>query len=215
VFANGGYQREPYLIAKVTDARGNVLAQKPPAGNDSERVLDVRNAWLMDSMLRDVAHSGTAAAAGQKLGRADVAGKTGTTDDAMDGWFAGYAGDVVAVAWMGYDTPKSLGNREFGSTLALPIWLDYMRAALRGRPDSTRPLPAGLTQANGDWAYQEFAGQGAVRTVGIEESDPIRNLWNRLFGGGSAPAEPRRERPQAGWPSQRPSQQSPIPIAAP
>ncbi|TCS33740.1 penicillin-binding protein 1A [Paucimonas lemoignei] len=195
VFANGGYLRQPYLIAKITDAKGNVLAQKPEAENEAERVLDARNAWLMDSMLRDVAHSGTAAAAGQKLGRADLAGKTGTTNDAMDGWFAGYASDVVAVAWLGYDTPKSLGNREFGSTLALPIWVDYMRVALRGRPDGQRAMPDGLVQANGDWAYQEFADQGAVRTVGAEERDPISSLWNRLFGGGNgnpAPSQPAR-----------------------
>ncbi|RJG02850.1 penicillin-binding protein 1A [Noviherbaspirillum sedimenti] len=212
VFANGGYQREPYLIARITDARGNVLAQKPAAGNDSERVLDVRNAYLMDSMLRDAAHSGTAAAAGQKLGRADLAGKTGTTNDALDGWFAGYAGDVVAVAWMGYDTPKSLGNREFGSTLALPIWVDYMRVALRGKPDSIRPVPDGLVQINGDLAYQEFAEQGAVRTVGMEARDPISNLWHRLFGSSpTPPAGEVRERPQAG----RPSQQQQTPISLP
>ena len=207
VFANGGYQREPYLIAKVTDARGNVLAQKPAGGTDSERVLDVRNAWLMDSMLRDVAHSGTAAAAGQKLGRADLAGKTGTTDDSMDGWFAGYAGDVVAVAWMGYDTPKSLGGREFGSTLALPIWVDYMRVAVRGKPDSARPLPGGLVQINGDLAYQEFAEQGAIRTVGMEERDPISNLWNRLFGNNPAPAGAPPDRPQGAAARQ---QQTPV-----
>lgn len=211
VFANGGYQREPYLIAKITDTRGNVLAQKPAGGGDSERVLDVRNAWLMDSMLRDVAHSGTAAAAGQKLGRADLAGKTGTTDDSMDGWFAGYAGDVVAVAWMGYDTPKSLGGREFGSTLALPIWIDYMRVAVRGKPDGQRPLPGGLVQISGDLAYQEFAEQGAVRTVGMEEADPIRNLWNRIFGGNPSPAAPAQERPQ-GAPAR---QQQPMPMSLP
>lgn len=209
VFANGGYQRQPYLIARITDARGNVLAEKPAAPNDSERVLDVRNAWIMDSMLRDVARSGTAAAAGQKLGRADLAGKTGTTNDSMDGWFAGYGGNVVAVAWLGYDTPRSLGSREFGSTLALPIWVDYMRVALRGKPDSQRPLPDGLVQADGDWAYQEFAGQGAVRTVGMEESDPIRNLWNRFFGGNSpAPAGAGR----GSSPTQQPST---VPVPAP
>ncbi len=189
VIANGGYQRQPYLIARITDARGNVLAEKPVAGSDSERVLDVRNAWLMDSMLRDVAHSGTAAAAGQKLGRADVAGKTGTTNDSMDGWFAGYGGDVVAVAWMGYDTPRSLGNREYGSTLALPIWLDYMRVALRGKPDgraSAAGRPGAGRRATG--LTRNSPRRARIRTVGMEESDPIRNWWNRVFGGGDTPA---------------------------
>lgn len=196
VFANGGYKREPYLIAKVTDARGNVLAEKPArqADNEAERVLDVRNAFIMDSMLRDVAHSGTAAAAGQKLGRSDVAGKTGTTNDALDGWFAGYGGgNIVAVAWMGYDTPKSLGSREFGGTLALPIWIDYMRVALRGKPESQRPVPGGLVQVNNDWAYQEFAGGNGIHSLGVEKSSPVVDFWERLFGKPDArPATPAR-----------------------
>jgi penicillin-binding protein 1A len=212
VFANGGYLRQPYLIAKITDARGNVLAQKPTSDNDAERVLDERNVWLMDSMLRDVAHSGTAAAAGQKLGRADLAGKTGTTNDAMDGWFAGYASNVVAVAWLGYDTPKSLGNREFGSTLALPIWVDYMRVALRGKPDNQRTMPAGLVQANNDWAYQEFAGQSAVLTVGAEERDPISNLWNRFFGGGSGGGNNNPPPPSPARPKTQTNQQLAPPV---
>ncbi len=215
VFANGGYQRKPWLIARITDARGTILAQKPESAGDSERVLDMRNAWLMDSMLRDVAHSGTAAAAGARLGRADIAGKTGTTDDAMDGWFAGYGADVVAVAWMGYDTPRSLGNREFGSTVALPMWIDYMKVALRGKRDTWRPQPDGLVQADGDWAYQEFAGDGGIRTVGMEDSDPIRSWWNRVFGGGGSEPAPAGagggERPQAGAAAPAPAHRPQVP----
>ncbi len=210
VFANGGYQRQPYLIAKVTDARGNVLAEKitDKAASEGERVLDVRNAFIMDSMLRDVARSGTAAAATQKLGRGDLAGKTGTTNDALDGWFAGYGGNVVAVAWMGYDKPKSLGSREFGGTLALPIWIDYMRAALRGKPESQRAAPSGLIQANDDWVYQEFAGQGGVQSLGLEERDPIKSFWNRLFGN-AAPA------PAAGAANSAPASNSTRPAHLP
>ncbi|HYD80898.1 MAG TPA: PBP1A family penicillin-binding protein [Paucimonas sp.] len=169
VFANGGYRIEPYLIRKITDARGNLLSQAEPkrAGEETERVLDERNAFVIDSMLRDVVGRGTGAAA-LKLGRGDLAGKTGTTSDAVDGWFAGYAGDVVAVAWMGYDEPRSLGGREFGATLALPIWIDYMRAALAGKQEARRAVPAGLSQVDGDWAYDEFVGEGAVRTVGFD-----------------------------------------------
>jgi penicillin-binding protein 1A len=165
----------------VVDGKGNVLSesQPVPAGDESARVLDQRNAFLMDSMMRDVVRSGTGYLAGQKLGRADIAGKTGTTNDAMDGWFAGYGSDIVGVAWMGYDKPRSLGSREFGGTLALPIWVDYMREALRGKPQTERPLPDGLVQADGDWMYQEYVSQGAVRSVDVEDN---RSFWEKLFG---------------------------------
>ncbi|RZI42631.1 penicillin-binding protein 1A [Herbaspirillum sp. HC18] len=181
VFANGGYQVAPYLVQKVVDARGNVLTEVKPtvAGEENARVIDQRNAFIMDSMLRDVVNAGTGYAASQKLGRRDLAGKTGTTNDAMDGWFAGYAGDVVAVAWMGYDQPRSLGGREFGATLALPIWTDYMRVVLRGRGPIQRAVPAGLIQSDGDWMYEEHANGNAVRSVGVDE---IRSFWDRLFG---------------------------------
>jgi penicillin-binding protein 1A len=174
VFANGGFRIEPYLIRKIADAHGALLSEAQPkhAGNESERVLDVRNAFVVDSMLHEVVRSGTGAAATQKLGRHDLAGKTGTTTDAVDGWFAGYAGDVVAVAWMGYDEPKSLGGREFGATLALPIWIDYMRVALAGKPETQRGVPAGLSQVNGDWMYDEFATQGAVRVLDFDGNEP-------------------------------------------
>jgi penicillin-binding protein 1A len=181
VFANGGFQVTPYLIQKVVDSRGNVLTESKPqdAGDEAMRVLDARNAFVMDSMLRDVVRSGTGYLAGQKLGRRDIAGKTGTTNDAMDGWFAGYGGDTVAVAWMGYDQPKSLGSREFGGTLALPIWIDYMREALRSKPDMQRPVPAGLAQIEGDWIYDEYVNGDAVRTVDVETP---KTFWERLFG---------------------------------
>jgi penicillin-binding protein 1A len=212
VFANGGIQHQPYLIAKVTDARGAVLAEKPAdSSEEAARVIDPRNAFMMDSMLRDVTHSGTAAAAGQKLGRADIAGKTGTTSDAMDGWFAGYGSDVVAVAWMGYDQPESLGGREFGSTLALPIWIDYMRVALHGKPDVLRPAPAGLVQVDGDWMYQEFAEHGAVRTLGVEAPSPlsaVTDFWNRLFG--NAPSGQSGRRPTPNGAPQTPSNAGPL-----
>ncbi len=170
VFANGGYKVAPHLIQKITDARGNVLHETapPPVRQDEQRVIDSRNAFIMDSMLREVAHSGTGALAGARLGRPDVAGKTGTTSDAFDGWFAGYAGDVVAVAWMGFDQPKSLGGREFGATLALPIWIDYMRQALAGKPLAERTPPAGVAFVDGDWVYDEFSGEGGVHTLDFD-----------------------------------------------
>ncbi|HJV54035.1 MAG TPA: penicillin-binding protein 1A [Noviherbaspirillum sp.] len=182
VFANGGYRVNPYLIRRVTDARGRELFRAKPAhaGMQGARVLDARNAFVMDSMLRDVVRYGTGAMAGQKLGRADIAGKTGTTSDALDGWFSGYGANVVAVAWMGYDDPKSLGSREFGATLALPIWVDYMRVALDGRTEAQREAPAGLAMVDGDWRYQEYGDAGGVRSIGFDDnarsSDAVRAL---------------------------------------
>ena len=190
VFANGGYQIAPRLIQKVTDARGNVLLENKPVSAEQEaaRVLDVRNAFIMDTMLRDVVRSGTGYLASQRLGRSDLAGKTGTTNDAMDGWFAGYSGDTVAVAWMGYDKPKSLGGREFGGTVALPIWIDYMRVALRGKPESQRSVPAGLTQVDDDWMYDEYLNANGVRSLDVDDT---RGFWERLFN--PNPQKPKSE----------------------
>jgi penicillin-binding protein 1A len=159
VFANGGYRVEPYLISKVIDAKGNVLFEASPqrAGDQNLRALDARTAFVMDSLLQEVTKTGTAASARPALGRADIAGKTGTTNESMDAWFAGYQSDVVAVAWMGFDKPKSLGDRETGGGLALPMWIRYMKTALNGVPESTRPVPAGVTQQDGDWTIPAFA----------------------------------------------------------
>ncbi|MBD8723446.1 PBP1A family penicillin-binding protein [Oxalobacteraceae sp. CFBP 13708] len=157
VLANGGYRVEPWLIARIQDGDGKVVYEH--ARKEPVRVLDARNAFITDSMLRDVARVGTAAAASRQLGRSDLAGKTGTTSNAIDGWFAGYSGPVVAVAWMGYDEPRSLGGREFGATLALPIWVDYMRVALAKAPERAPLVPDGVVNVAGDWVYAEYADQ--------------------------------------------------------
>ena len=130
VFANGGYKVSPYLISRVTDADGKVLSQAKPehAGVDSNRVIDERNAFLIDSMLKDVVRFGTATKA-LVLKRPDIAGKTGTTNDSIDAWFAGYQSKLVGIAWIGYDQPKNLGNKETGGGLALPIRNGYMKKA--------------------------------------------------------------------------------------
>jgi len=178
VFANGGFGVKPYLIAKIVDGDGTVIQEaKPPAPRqEAARVLDARNAWVTDSMLRDVTRYGTGAAATKRLGRPDIAGKTGTTSDAIDGWFAGYGGNIVAVAWMGYDEPRSLGGREFGATLALPIWLDYMQVALAKHPAQERPQPEGLVRENDDWVFAEFAELPQFRGIDVApapaEEDP-------------------------------------------
>ncbi|MFA9273346.1 MAG: penicillin-binding protein 1A [Candidatus Aquirickettsiella gammari] len=171
VFANGGYQIKPWLIQKVIDGKGAVLFEAKVAEipNEDARVLDSRNAFVMDSMLREVVRSGTGAAASQKLGRRDLAGKTGTTSDAVDGWFAGYAGNIVAVSWMGFDDPKSLGGREFGATVALPIWIDAMRHALKGKPEFIRAVPENLVFVDDRWMYTEYQNGAGVKTLDMEE----------------------------------------------
>jgi penicillin-binding protein 1A len=198
-FANGGYQVQPYLIARITDAGGAVISEAVPAKRqESDRVIDSRNAFVVDSMLREVMRSGTGAATGARLKRSDIAGKTGTTNDAIDGWFAGYGGGIVGVAWMGYDEPKSLGGREFGATLALPIWADYMRVALATRPALERRAPPGLSNVDGDWIYDEFAADGAVRTLGIEQ--PLPQQWMQQFQQWLQPSpSPSGAAPSPGW----------------
>ncbi len=158
VFANGGYRVEPYLISKVLDAKGNVLFEATPqkSGDSQLKVLDSRTAFVMDSLLQEVTKTGTAASARPALGRSDIAGKTGTTNESMDAWFAGYHPNIVAVAWIGFDKPKSLGDRETGGGLALPMWTRYMKTALSGMPESPRTAPPGVSQQDGDWVIPEF-----------------------------------------------------------
>jgi penicillin-binding protein 1A len=147
IFANGGYRVEPYLVQRIVDDRGNVLAQAQPphAGDESLRVIDARNAFIMDSMLHDVVRYGTAARA-RSLGRTDLAGKTGTTNDLVDAWFAGYQPTLTAIAWIGFDQPRKLGNRETGSAAALPIWMNYMGAALKGVDEMFQQVPNGVVR---------------------------------------------------------------------
>ena len=145
VFANGGYLVQPYFIHKIVDDRGNPLGEARPsrAGAEALRVIDVRNAFIMDSMMQDVTRYGTAASAG-KLGRRDLAGKTGTTNDFMDAWFCGYQPGLVGIAWVGFDQPRSLGKNQTGGRVALPIWIEYMAKALKGAPEMARVAPAGI-----------------------------------------------------------------------
>jgi penicillin-binding protein 1A len=170
VFANGGYKINPYIIAKITDADGKVIAQAKPdtAADEANRVIDERNAFLMDSMLRDVVRFGTATKA-LSLKRPDLAGKTGTTNDSIDAWFAGYQANIVGVAWMGYDQPRNLGNRETGGGLALPIWIGYMQRALRDVPIMERKIPNGIIQAEGDYFYVENPPDSATRNLNADE----------------------------------------------
>jgi penicillin-binding protein 1A len=167
VFANGGYYVNPYLIEKVTDAKGQALFEANPikVGKNASRVLDERTTFVMDSMLQEVTKTGTAARARSALARNDIAGKTGTTNDSHDAWFAGYNPRVSAVAWIGFDNPRSLGDRETGGGLALPVWINFMSVALRGVPEIPRKTPAGVSEFDGDWIIPEFAPLGGVRQL--------------------------------------------------
>jgi penicillin-binding protein 1A len=167
VFANGGYRVDPYLINKMTDAKGTVMFEAKPthAGEDAPRVLDARTAFVMDSMLQEVTKSGTAASARAKLGRNDLAGKTGTTNDSHDAWFAGYNPKVAAVAWIGFDKPASLGDRETGGGLALPMWISYMSTALKNEPQQGREVPVGVNQVDGDWVIPGFSSSSGSRDL--------------------------------------------------
>jgi penicillin-binding protein 1A len=149
VFANGGYRLEPYVVQRIVDDRGNVLAQAQPprAGDESLRVIDARNAFVMDSMMHDVVRFGTAARA-MSLGRKDLAGKTGTTNDLVDAWFAGYQPTLAAIAWIGFDQPRKLGNNETGAVAALPIWMNYMSKALNGVDEMFQQVPEGVVSIN-------------------------------------------------------------------
>ena len=145
VFANGGYRIEPYLVQEIRDDAGNVLARVDPpvAGETAERAIDERNAYLMDSIMKDVVRRGTATKA-MVLKRSDLAGKTGTTNDYLDAWFCGYQPTLVTVAWIGFDKPRNLGSGETGGHAALPMWINYMRKALDGVPETFPKAPEGL-----------------------------------------------------------------------
>ncbi len=168
VFANGGHRVQPHLITRITDFKDRVLVESPaPTQLDESTVaIPARNAFVMTSLLQEVTRSGTAARAQATLKRPDIYGKTGTTNDAMDAWFAGYQHQLAAVVWIGYDTPRKLGDRETGGGLSLPVWISFMETALRGVPVSEPAVPEGLVNVSGDWMYEEYANGGGVSTLG-------------------------------------------------
>ncbi len=194
VFANGGFRITPYFIQRIEDGQGNVIAQATPvlAGEGAEQVIDVRNAFTMVNMMQDVVKHGTAMRA-MELGRQDLAGKTGTTTDSKDAWFAGFHPTLVAVTWIGYDNPQSLGEKETGGGAALPIWMGYMEKMLKGVPEVEYSVPEhvvtarindnGLRDPNGprtEYFYEENLppeqGESAP-----EENKPADNVNDQLF----------------------------------
>ncbi|MFN3376299.1 MAG: penicillin-binding protein 1A [Burkholderiaceae bacterium] len=180
VFANGGYRVNPWLISRVTDHKGRVLSEvTPPVLTDQPRAISPRNAFVMNSLLQEITRSGTAARAQATLKRPDLYGKTGTTNDSVDAWFAGFHPTVVAVTWIGYDTPRNLGSRETGGGLSLPVWISFMEKALKGVPVMEQPVPEGVVNIGGEWFYEEYARNSGVSSLGMED---VR------APGGSAPA---------------------------
>ena len=166
VFANGGYRVQPWFIDRIEDPKGEVVFQAAPrrAGCDAEdnaagatgcnlpealrapRAISAGNAWLMTDFMREAIARGTGVRA-RALGRSDIAGKTGTTNESRDTWFNGYSRSVVATVWVGFDQAQPLGEGEEGSRTAVPIWIDFMRDALAGVPQRGWPMPEGLVQA--------------------------------------------------------------------
>ena len=159
------------MIDKIYDTKGNLRAEMQPlvARQNAPQVIDPRNAYVMTSMLQDVVRIGTARAA-LGLGRSDIAGKTGTTNENKDVWFAGYNPKVVTVVYLGFDTPRSLGRRAFGGTVALPVWMDYMRFALKGMPIQSYKAPTGVVKKNKEVFLQEQ--QNTTVAVDNSTSDP-------------------------------------------
>nr|WP_310734379.1 penicillin-binding protein 1A [Ideonella livida] len=192
VFANGGYLVRPGLISRIADNRGKVLYQaRFQAPDEAQRTLPARNAFVMNTLLQEVTRAGTAAKAPVQLKRTDLYGKTGTTNDAMDAWFAGFQPSRVAVVWIGFDTPKKLGDRETGGGLALPVWIDYMGVALRQQPVMEYTPPEGITSVNGEWLYVESAQEGGVNRLSLPASPASAPLPAEPAGPRTTEAERR------------------------
>ncbi len=198
VFANGGYRVEPYFIARVEDQDGQIVEYSNrtrsctqcevtetdltanPDGLDpryARQVLPPENAFIMNSLMREVIRTGTGTRA-LELERGDLAGKTGTTNDFRDAWFSGFNRDVVATVWVGFDQPRTLGKSESGARAALPIWIDYMRTALEGMPERDLPVPENVVEGFIDGETGEAVAaesSGAVREYFIMGTEPHMN----------------------------------------
>jgi len=176
-FANGGYRVNPWLVTKVSEQRGKVLVEsKVPSLEDAERSIDARNAFMMTSLLQEVTRSGTAARAQATLKRPDIYGKTGTTNDSMDAWFAGYHPTLTAVTWIGYDTPRKLGDKETGGGLSLPVWITFMESALKNVPVMEASAPEGVVHVGGEWYYDEYAKNSGVSGIGLDDKPEANTL---------------------------------------
>jgi len=198
VFANGGYRVNPWLVTRITDQKGKTLVEsQPPLPSEAARAIDSRNAFIMDRLLQEVARSGTAARAQATLKRPDLYGKTGTTNDSIDTWFNGFHQTLVAIVWMGYDTPRSLGDRETGGGLSLPVWINFMETALKGVPLMEPSAPQGVINVGGEWYFEEFARSNGVSSLGLNGGPAV---------GPPAPPEDKSLLNSDGLPPPRPPQ---------
>ncbi|MCA8202232.1 PBP1A family penicillin-binding protein [Burkholderia sp. AU33545] len=198
-FANGGTRMEPRLILSVKQRHGGAMYEATTP--EGARVVSARNAFVMDSMLRDVVKAGTARGA-LALRRDDAAGKTGTSNGSKDVWFAGYSSGIVAVAWLGYDTPRPMG-RATGATLALPVWLDYMKTAVDGRTPVDATPPQDVALVDGDFVYAEY-------TRGTCTADVPPFIRSRFACGGA----PASEAPDASGEKGKPDEPMPAAVDA-
>ncbi len=198
VFVNGGFRIKPYFIAKIVDDKGAVLFTALPerattdesAIKTAERVIDPRNAFIMTSLMRDVVRYGTAVRA-MSLGRNDLGGKTGTTNDHFDAWFAGFSSTQVGVAWIGFDNPADLGNNETGGQAALPIWMHYMARSMKGVKEIDLVPPDGVVSvavSNGggppitEFVYAESVGNIGNSPAALREANkPSEEVKNQIF----------------------------------
>ena len=217
VLANGGYRVSPYLIEQISDRTGNVVFRANPASVPStdpnpteteatglasstttetkpaERVVDERTTYIMTSMLQDVIRRGTGRRA-LAMGRSDLAGKTGTTNESKDSWFSGYNADYVTTVWAGFDQPESLGRTEYGGTVALPIWMNYMSVALKDKPEHLQPEPAGILSLRIDPQSGRAAAPGANDAYfEVFKSEDTPPPTSEVDGFGSVPGSPLPE----------------------
>jgi penicillin-binding protein 1A len=192
VFANGGYKVAPYFITRVEDATGRVLAKATPvrAGEGAQRSIDSRNAFVMYNIMQDVIRGGTGARA-MSLGRTDLAGKTGTTNDQMDAWFAGFQRNLTCVVWVGFDIPHSLGPSETGAVAALPIWISYIGAVVKTLPEDSPPVPEGVIAAriNPETGLRDPSSKNTIVEYFYQENLPPEE---ESPTGSGIQAEPRR-----------------------
>lgn len=186
VFANGGYLVKPNLVSKVVERGDKVLFEsQPPVLDESTRAIPERNAFIMRTLLQSVIKNGTGARAYQALRRDDIYGKTGTTNDSFDTWFAGFQPTRVGVVWIGYDTPRQLGVRgETGGSLSLPVWTSYMQRVLKGVPVAKTTVPAGVVLADGDWYYDDYPPGRAVPSLDVDTG----SIFGAPGAGGGMPA---------------------------
>lgn len=170
VLANGGYLLPATLIRRIASSSGEVIFEAPtPTLSESLRATSERNAFITGTLLQEVTRSGTAARAQAALKRPDLYGKTGTTNEVVDAWFAGFQPDRVAVVWLGYDSPRSLGSHASGATLALPAWIDFMSTALQHVPVRELTAPEGVVRVDGNWRYAEWALGGGIVSLGLDD----------------------------------------------